>query len=1248
MDLFNYIKQKASNAVNSVSSFVQKYPSPASFVGQKVDQNIPGGIQGGVNRVMNTLRNPEQFVPQDIPTFKPLQQPTHDISQFVRNNYTVPMLSTPKNLFNTFRTDKPLFTEDRGKALLGSIQSVATATPDPLFDLAIPASNFIKGVNASSIRGGNFGENVKSGVQATTYENPVGLGTAVTTNPTGEMVGNLAELPIALLLARKSNQAQKIAPEIVEAYKAGRVTAEEAQALAGFLKPKTASIIDTVLSGRNKPQEIEYRYKKPYGSNQADYIVDEIGTAHPVGSLTKKATKELDTNVLPSSKEVAGYLPSGDRSNNLLLSKNPKQILFPETVKEEAKYIGNKAQDVGWYDRVVLPRVERLKKALPEQLYAPLKKNVIDPLNREIADSIDWKNNYKKQLESLNVSPGSNESDLIQRYGQGKISYKGLVDQIGQAGADRIVALDKVFRQMFNETRDFANKKRVAVGLPEIPYKKDYYRQMRELGGGVSDIIDTFTSSGKSGEYSSSIFKKQGEATNFDAVESMVNYLDHVARAGFSDTVVPLLNDYTNVLRKGGVDKGVIGYLNDYADTILGIKDTRGFGKGIEKLTAPFRKAKVVGNPGSLVAQLFNYPQGVVEAGPINFMKGLGDADAIKAADSSPYLRSLGDKTSSSLVKGIFNKAVNISGNVMQSINNSTARQLWKGFYKQALANGASDAIQYADDAIVGIMGDRRIGSLSAFYESPIGRVIGAFTLENQAGINTLIKNVGEKKVGKIIGTIIAWHLANKGVETVGQGYSPFFDPVQAILDASEQWQGSDKKEANKTKAVGRIIGELTNLTPSLQNAIFTLYKAGESQGVLPNSKQIFGSEDPTWMNVQSLYNPVEKLNRNITGNPLIDKPVNVASTLLPFVNPIARGAQAVISNQRGAAVDKNNNIMYETPKDIPNIVRSIIFGQSSTPQAREYFDNDFSSSLNKKQTQAYNALPENKRSSFLQKTQESNAMKKQYDTKESKSIFDILGSKQKALPDDFVPKNDDERKLLSDQVYATLEGGEIPSKSQLSNSLFEGKTAKTNSISDRMSVFKSLSKELTNDTYTDEQKKAILAASGASEDEAAYYIKAAKDVDIKIQEILPLVQKMEKESHEKMVSMLMEGRRSIADKQLVTSEMITYLYDMGYISKNEKNMLNALKFDEMSGEPYFSRDYKGQTGAGGSGGSGSSKKRLTFAQAKKLYSIDIPSLTKGSGIKSILSELSQIQSQGDKLLSSIEQGKTKKAVIKY
>lgn len=210
------------------------------------------------------------------------------------------------------------------------------------------------------------------------------------------------------------------------------------------------------------------------------------------------------------------------------------------------------------------------------------------------------------------------------------------------------------------------------------------------------------------------------------------------------------------------------------------------------------------------------------------------------------------------------------------------------------------------------------------------------------------------------------------------------------------------------------------------------------------------------------------------------------------------------------------------------------------------------------------------------------------------------------------------EQEAYHKAVDAALDSGSVPDEAALAYRFFKDKKASSKSIEERTDVYKEMNKVMDDEFYTDEQKEAILKASGADPKNVEYYTLASKDQDVRLQELMPQLDNMDSPQ---VVEFLMQGRRVVGGKQLVSNGMVDYLYENDYISEGEKKAIKALKYDEIQDKFYFSKSYTG-------GGSGSGK--LTYKQAQALFKVDLPKFSQMKGVDALLQSYAQKSAQTD------------------
>lgn len=321
--------------------------------------------------------------------------------------------------------------------------------------------------------------------------------------------------------------------------------------------------------------------------------------------------------------------------------------------------------------------------------------------------------------------------------------------------------------------------------------------------------------------------------------------------------------------------------------------------------------------------------------------------------------------------------------------------------------------------------------------------------------------------------------------------------------------------------------------------------------------------------------------------------------------------------------IDPENTTRRFALQNIPTIGRTL----SNTFVDNAGIDNLFggvNEGLTKDKKETYNLLKQTSPDA-AQKYKENN----QYlDQKGGKSFLsNILGGnkEQESIFSEGMTKA--EFSEAKKQVNEVLDNGGIPLESDIKAALFRDKDINSSSIQERTDIYKAINTALENEDYTDEQKQAIIQASGADPKNVEYYSMAAKDVDVKLQE--EIIPKLDQMSDEDAFVYLMQARRVIGGKQLLTSTMITYLYERDYISKDQKDALNATKYDEIKDEFYLTKSY------GGGGGS----KKLSYAQALKAFQVDIPKYSRLKSMDLLFSspgESSKVAASGEKLLANI------------
>lgn len=153
--------------------------------------------------------------------------------------------------------------------------------------------------------------------------------------------------------------------------------------------------------------------------------------------------------------------------------------------------------------------------------------------------------------------------------------------------------------------------------------------------------------------------------------------------------------------------------------------------------------------------------------------------------------------------------------------------------------------------------------------------------------------------------------------------------------------------------------------------------------------------------------------------------------------------------------------------------------------------------------------------------------------------------------------------------------GASVPDKALLTR-FFNGNDyqgAKTNASKEK--VLKAAVSVQQDQYLTEEQKSQIIASAKINPDDLNYYSLASMSEDQKIQGTLDYLDTNQL-SHDQIIQALALNKRRVGGAYITTPGVLDRLYDGGYISKQDKALLTAIKWDSVYNKFYIDRDYKG------------------------------------------------------------------------
>lgn len=713
----------------------------------------------------------------------------------------------------------------------------------------------------------------------------------------------------------------------------------KAPKMAAKLLKTLPSVDRTQLSG--KALSIPSTLLKKAYSGETKPIVDYIDAQK---IFARKAYRNWQTSLMSEELKPA-------RTTTQL----PKTTI---TEVDSLKDIGNLAS--GFRD------VFRNFKAVYGPKFNEVKKTILDPFDVSKGKFIDDQQHWLKSLDEnvikLGIKKGSRESELIQLFGEKKISLDQL-QTIAPKKWDKIVEANKWFRNAYDTLLNEVNavRKQIYPNNPDkiIPHRQDYYRHFREVAQGVQGLQNIFETPANiqsslagvseftkpKAKWLSFAQRRTGEMTDIDAVGGFLNYLKSATYAKNIDPHVEKFRGLAEQLAaqtdlntpNAGKLNNFIEFLHDFTNDLSGktnpwdrttqkwIPGGRKTFRALNWLNTRVKNNVILGNLSSSVAQAFNIPQGIASAGLVNATKGLGRSLVSMFSSSSPvkqstFLKERYFNAYNKFDEGMLKNPKRFAVWITQALDEVGSKYIWQSHYAKAISSKIADPVKYADDFTRNMVAGRGVGEAPLAQKSKLFQLVAPFQLE-VGNLWWVMKDfVDEKAFGKIATLFTMNYLFNRAAEQV-RGSAVTFDPIQATISAL----GELDEEQGLLKAGGRLAGEVLSNIPVGQSiaTVYPEYGAGEGT---PTRKELFGRSDPTRFGsgllvAKGLQDPLTKI-------------------ALPFGGQqIQKTGQAVSNFLKGGSYTKKDELRFPIPTEGLGPLQSLLFGQYATKEAREYFN---------------------------------------------------------------------------------------------------------------------------------------------------------------------------------------------------------------------------------------------------------------------------------------------------------------------
>jgi len=572
--------------------------------------------------------------------------------------------------------------------------------------------------------------------------------------------------------------------------------------------------------------------------------------------------------------------------------------------------------------------------------------NFVDGIKNEIRANI---------IDDLGIKPKSELDALVMKYGEKQMT----LDELKAATPDwqKVVQADGYFRQLYDKLLVQINDEITKYGFEPVAKRQNYYTHFQELGG-LLDAIGNITRSeslptwinGLTADFKpgKQFFKfaqpRLGTETVESAIGAVDRYLIPAANQIYRTETVQRGRALERVLREAvqknqdlpqSFASNFTAWLGDYVNTLAGKKSlmargTEGlFGRGffgwIDLAKKQTSANMVAGNLSSALTNFIPLTQAAATTSKKAFLSGLVDSTLKPftgvdkfVIDEIPSQFLTNRFPQGPLAPTLWQDTGKKMGWIFEALDKFSANTIVAGKYFEKKAQGFApeEAMSMADQYAARVMGDRSFGQMPQLFQNQ--GVVGLFTqfqleINNQMSfIAKDIPNMSEDnklKLASMLGqvAIYSW-LFNNVFETM-TGRRPAFDPIDALSFTAEEAGSSDQPNVKLQK----ISKKIAEYIPFVQTAV--------GGGSIPLTSQL-----PTVQELQD--NPLGAL----------------AGTALSYLPPggggqIKKSLAGAKDYIQGFAEDKAGKIKYMIEKDIPNLLRGVLFGRYSFPEAQNFFE---------------------------------------------------------------------------------------------------------------------------------------------------------------------------------------------------------------------------------------------------------------------------------------------------------------------
>ncbi|MFX0194821.1 MAG: hypothetical protein ACFFCW_01770, partial [Candidatus Hodarchaeota archaeon] len=621
-----------------------------------------------------------------------------------------------------------------------------------------------------------------------------------------------------------------------------------------------------------------------------------------LGKADKKKVRELYNKELEKQKNEYTQAERLNKEFNIVIEPE-----FRESIQKPAPVVTpdllSRAKDIGRVEVQLKDPFRINEKVLPREVADALTTEhmaAIDKFNEFLLRNLDEYTNHIEK--TIGIKPNSKLDRAVQLFGEKTVlKYrKGkpliadenwLIKKFGEKRAAQVVEAAQWYRQKYEQFLGEYNKVAATLYPGEPKYilrrRADYFRHFRDLGdlnrlldiveepGGILDVpsrINRFVR--PIGKRLGILRQRLGKKTDLSAAAGYSDYLHQVGYGMEINPLVEYLRRFQKNIESATAETGALpnyrNALNQWINGMSGVPHfldaalQEVFGKGFDVTNWLNRRAKqntIIANMGAVLAQPFNIPQAIAEAGSQNFAMGISRSLAeifmkpdvgkwrSTSMSRSPFMKHRYMESHFNKFRyGWIRSAKKAGAWIMRTADEISTKAIWNSFHIKAIREGIENPILYADKMARKMVAGRGIGELPALQHSRIFQIVAPFQIEvgnAMWAFMDLFK--GERKFSRVATFTLASWMMNRMAEEI-RGTPVSFDPLGAMQEGFKIAIDERRDPLERVLAVpGRLTGEALSNVP-LGQTVARLYPEGGFKigDKSYTRKEIFGTNDPT------------------------------------------------------------------------------------------------------------------------------------------------------------------------------------------------------------------------------------------------------------------------------------------------------------------------------------------------------------------------------------------------------------------